>query len=166
MNLDVSPEKFNFSSLRPSVLFLSAAGVFMGTALILKVKLIYLILALAILIIADRTKTKSLGYLSLIPFAFSVWKINTLAPADISLFVIGFVCTFIFLMQFFLSGRKETNPAVPIISGIVFIFFYYLFSMLSFRLFSSLLIVSPFGVLFVLLIVVFLRIQYFLWKRI
>lgn len=153
-----------FATYMPYAMFVAAGLIFFATGFFLKISLIYCLVIIGVLLLGLFLHQPIFCFLALLPFSYSLWGMKAVSGGDVLLFSLGFVSAFVFLMQLGVSGAREMSPLVAAISGIIFALFYILFSAMNYETFSSLFLVSPFGILLIVTIIVFFRFQYFVWK--
>lgn len=158
--------KINFSGtgLISTPLFVMACFAFLLSGIFLNMSLTVLLLIVALLLAALFLGISLLSFSALLPFFYILRDMKTVPIENMFLFIIGFLSSFIFLFQLSASRGKEINPMPVLGAGAAFSIFYALFSAMKYETFSSLFIISPFGILLIVLIIIFFRIQYYIWK--
>lgn len=148
----------------PVVSFGIAGFIFLLAGLALKLNPIYCLAVLAVLAIGLFFKQSILSFLALLPFSYLLWKMEAVPMENTFLFALGFIPSFVFLIQLSASRGKEINPIPSLAAGAAVALFFVLFSAMKYEAFSSLFVVSPFGILLIISIIIFFRIQYLVWK--
>jgi len=146
------------------VLFGIMAAVFLASGIFLKVNIAYSLLAIGLAILGLAVCLRPISFFSLLPFSYALWEVKTVSLDNIFLLALGFIASFIFVLQFSASQGKEANPLLSYGAGLLLAGPYILFSALQYQAFSSSLIISPLGVMLIVFIIIFFRLQYFIWK--
>lgn len=148
------------------ILFLISLGIFSLVALFLKINLFYLLGVVLFLVLEKFSNFRFLAFLSLIPFSLALSQIKSLSFSNFFLFSFGFLFPFLFSFQVSLSKKEKRDFLfLSLISSLFLFFFFHLFLKINFGALSLLSSVCLGGALILILILVFFKIQYFLWKK-
>lgn len=151
-------------NLSPYFLFVIMAAVFFASGIFLKINNAYSFGAVFLLFLSLVPRLKFISFFSLVFFSYAIWEVKVLSLANIFLFSLGFVSSYIYGLQLSVSRGKEANPVLSYGAGLLLAAPYALFSVLSYKAFSSSLVVSPLGIMLVIFIIIFFRLQYYVWK--
>ncbi len=150
------------------ILFLISLGIFSLVALFLKINLFYLLGVVLFLVLGKFSNFRFLAFLSLIPFSLSLFQIKSISfdIDNLFLFFFGFLFQFLFSFLISLSKKEKIDFLfLSLISCLFLFFFFYLFLKINFGALSLLSSICFWGVLILILILVFFKIQYLLWKK-
>ncbi len=157
-----NPEKSR--NLLYYLLFSAIAIVFFVSGIILKINIVYTFAAVGLLVSWLFFCFRFLSILSLALFSCALWEVKTISLENIFLLSLGFIASYLYLLQFAVSRGKEANPLLSFGAGLLVAAPYIFFSALQYKAFASSLVISPLGIMLIVFIIIFLRLQCFIWK--
>lgn len=160
--IKVSSKKWQ--TLPQYVLFGIMTAAFLSSGIFLKVNIAYSLLVVCLAALGLVARFQPVSFLSLLPFSYALWEVKAVSLENIFLLSLGFVASYIFMLQFSASQGKEANPFFSYGAGLLLAAPYILFSSLQYKAFSSGLIVSPLGIMLIVFFIIFFRFQYLIWK--
>lgn len=145
-------------------LFGAAAVVFFVSGIFLKINIIYIFASFGLLALGLFFHSQFLCVISLFSFSCALWEVKTVSLENVFLLSSGFIASYLYILQFGVSRGKEVNPIYSFGAGFLLAVIFIFLSALQYKALFSSLVISPLGIMLIVFIIVFFRLQYFIWK--